>query len=416
MDISLKFSINKVLLFALLFTIIYNECDRSVPIKISNGSCVLTFCTVEEFNNKECIIDNQIVKTQYLNNIIILYEYGSLTEYSDIPKIDITKYSNGDIVLLSISSQERKFFGFKKNGGYLYGNDEINFSINSFKIIIDEEFFDSFSDTKLFISRDANNNDEYLLSSNNKFYDYFFEIYNLDSTTITRQYYKDLFKKSDVGFNENESFYSYQGMATIIEISEDEKKYIIFGSLFSTDMFASSLYFILYKINIQNDNNNLAINIIAHSTNEFLVTTYFVDVNCYNIEDPSIICFLYNDDYKMEIIAFNYSLSAEKIQEINYDNILSYLFKCIHIKNNIGAFIFLTYDNSNDYLNIMFQDYNKASNSFSGYLTEVKYPIISYDTNYKNNFIKLYENKICFILKIDNEEISQLNIYLIIKK
>ena len=82
--------------FVMLFTIIYNECDRSFPIKTSDGSCVLRFCTEEEFNNKDCILDNQIVKTQYLNNIIIVGDPDS----SDCPDPLITKYSNEDIVLL----------------------------------------------------------------------------------------------------------------------------------------------------------------------------------------------------------------------------------------------------------------------------------------------------------------------------
>ena len=98
--------------FVMLFTIIYNECDRSFPIKISDGSCVLRFCTEAEFNNKDCILDNQIVKTQYLNNIIIVGDPDS----SNCPDPFITKYSNGDIVLLISNRyfEKKKIFWFKK--------------------------------------------------------------------------------------------------------------------------------------------------------------------------------------------------------------------------------------------------------------------------------------------------------------
>ena len=50
-----KYSIYQVLIFVLLFTIIIsNECDRSTPIRI-HGSCVLEFCTEQQFNNKDTI-------------------------------------------------------------------------------------------------------------------------------------------------------------------------------------------------------------------------------------------------------------------------------------------------------------------------------------------------------------------------
>ena len=92
MNTNIKYSIYHVLIFVLLVTIISDECDRSTPIRTTDGSCVLRFCTEEEFNNEVCTIDNQIAKTQYLNNIILLDEPQSY-----VSNIDITKYSNGDL-------------------------------------------------------------------------------------------------------------------------------------------------------------------------------------------------------------------------------------------------------------------------------------------------------------------------------
>ena len=203
MKINHKYSIYQVLIFVLLFTIIIsNECDRSTPIRI-HGSCVLEFCTQQQFNNKDCIIDNQIIKTQYLNHIIILDEILSI-QSSVGPKVDITKYSNGDIVSLSFSyySEKGKFFGFKKNGGYLYGNDENIFSEDSFKYISGNN---DIYDTKLFILREANNNNnQYLISSNNFDNNYYFEIYDFDSDPINKYNYNynDIFKMIDVGFTD----------------------------------------------------------------------------------------------------------------------------------------------------------------------------------------------------------------------
>ena len=224
-----KYSIYQVLIFVLLFTIIIsNECDRSTPIRI-HGSCVLEFCTQQQFNNKDCIIDNQIIKTQYLNHIIILDEILSI-QSSVGPKVDITKYSNGDIVSLSFSfySEKGKFFGFKKNGGYLYGNDENIFSEDSFKYI---SGYNNIYDTQLFILREENNNNnQYLISSNN-FVNNYFEIYDLDSNSKYNYNYNDIFKMIDVGFTD-EGFTENKGIGSVFEILDTGNYYTIISSLF----------------------------------------------------------------------------------------------------------------------------------------------------------------------------------------
>ena len=111
----------------------------------------------------------------------------------------------------------------------------------------------------------------------------------------------------------------------------------------------------------------------------------------------------------MQIIAFNYALSVEKIEVISIDNLLSFLFKCIYIKNNIGAFIYLTNKNGNNYLNIIFKNYDKDSMSFSNYLTNVIYPIGSFQlTSRTSNLIKFSEKKICFITKVGEDDFNTI--------
>lgn len=73
-------------------TIINEECDRTEPILLKNGSCVLQFCTKEQFKNEECIINNQIIKTQLITNIIWVGE-------DDFRYINFANYSNGDMIL-----------------------------------------------------------------------------------------------------------------------------------------------------------------------------------------------------------------------------------------------------------------------------------------------------------------------------
>ena len=77
-----------ILFFSLFINFILNqECDRNTPIKKDN-SCILTYCTDEEFSDGTCEISNEIIKTQWLTNIIWIGEENSRF-------INFAVYSNG---------------------------------------------------------------------------------------------------------------------------------------------------------------------------------------------------------------------------------------------------------------------------------------------------------------------------------
>ena len=46
-----------------------NECNRNEPI-LKNNQCVSTYCTEEQYKSGECIINEAITKTQWLNDIL----------------------------------------------------------------------------------------------------------------------------------------------------------------------------------------------------------------------------------------------------------------------------------------------------------------------------------------------------------
>jgi hypothetical protein len=103
-----------------MIRVILNECQRNIPIKLKNGSCVLKYCNPEEYNSKECIIDNPIVKTQYLNDIIIFGEV-------DFMYIDFLTFSSKEMIVVTSSSksenEKRIFYGLKENGEYYFKKD-----------------------------------------------------------------------------------------------------------------------------------------------------------------------------------------------------------------------------------------------------------------------------------------------------
>ena len=95
------------------------ECEKEIPI-LKNGSCVNVFCTQEEFNENICSINNTIVKTQRLNNIIWIGD--KYFRY-----INLVTYSNGDLIVETSSTEgtsKRMFYGIKKNGRSFFKGDK----------------------------------------------------------------------------------------------------------------------------------------------------------------------------------------------------------------------------------------------------------------------------------------------------
>ena len=87
-----KFRFNFVIIIIfLLMNTFFAECPRNTPILISK-ECKMDYCTEEQFNSSYCEINNEIIKTQWLNNIIriggLKYRY-----------ISFASFSNGDMIV-----------------------------------------------------------------------------------------------------------------------------------------------------------------------------------------------------------------------------------------------------------------------------------------------------------------------------
>ena len=81
----------RLLLILYLFKIILNSCDRETPI-LHGRNCESLFCSDDQYSSGECEINNNIIKTQWLNNVIFIgNEYSTFTLFG--------RYSNGDILI-----------------------------------------------------------------------------------------------------------------------------------------------------------------------------------------------------------------------------------------------------------------------------------------------------------------------------
>ena len=70
-------------------------CDKDNT-KKKNNNCQSIYCTENEFQNNICLIDNDIIKTQWLNNFIDFKEYRY--RYTNM----LTN-EDGDLILFSSS-------------------------------------------------------------------------------------------------------------------------------------------------------------------------------------------------------------------------------------------------------------------------------------------------------------------------
>ena len=102
--IIILFRFNIILLLLLLKNCITSECNRDKPFLKSNN-CESS-CTENEINNKECIIENDIIKAQWLNNIIFnigeatyCYVNIAISENNDLFYI-VSSYPNTNLRMI----------------------------------------------------------------------------------------------------------------------------------------------------------------------------------------------------------------------------------------------------------------------------------------------------------------------------
>ena len=106
-----------ILLLSILYKLILNECERENPI-FKDNSCQLIYCNETEFLTNICRIDNTIVKTQWLTNIIKISKDSFMN-------INIASNSKGDIFIESSpidEKSERNFYALKSDGRPYFKN------------------------------------------------------------------------------------------------------------------------------------------------------------------------------------------------------------------------------------------------------------------------------------------------------
>jgi len=396
-----------ILIFFILIIIknFINSCSIEKPILLKNNSCVAQYCTEEQFKNEECKIDNEIIKIQWLNNIICIGE-------KSFRFINFGLYSNGDIILeitSSPGSTKRIFYGLKQNGRIFFSNyNSYNFSMEvKNQITLDEN---RKYDNKIFVVKinDINyDNKEYLVSVGNS--DQYIELYDFEENEIYQILANDYLESKT------------ENIGTSFNYILDNNNIILFGFLGSV---SEINYFHLKLLNFTSkniDNNNI---IISKSIS--IDNVYGRTLSCFITKLRYIICFylkLISSKYVPYITAFDEYLNELKIYNFDGTNIYEddIFFKGIHLDEEIGAFIFYDYLNYiyspvlhfkiYDFENNIFVNYLQTDNINTIYLNQFKV----FNSNYLlNDFIKISYHKICLISVSINKEIlyiTTINIF-----
>ena len=370
-----------LLIILLQFPLLKSECNIDQPI-LKNGNCDLTYCSEKEYSSGVCTISNDIIKTQWINNLRIFKDYNRM-RYNNL-----AVNSKGDLVL-EISTQEsnykgiRFFYGIKKDGSYLFKNENNESAPTKIITVKDgDEQILRYESVITFISLKNDNNDDkqYLLSiGSNK--DSVVELYDLENGSVS---YVNTFD-----FTGHQIFST---ISTIMELKKGEtnlKEYLyIFSGRDENDLKngGSNFRYLLQRYSF--NKNNISLN-DGYEVSQVKMNGYCSrPLSCFQT-DSNIIGSFYLTGPKVYMLRIydmnlvekqNYTIG--RVPQMNSS--IGLFYYCALLKDNNLALIFYTSPNNT------FPELNlkKVNNDY----TVTDKMQFSLDYGYEFNNVPLYNN------------------------
>ena len=391
-EVNLYFVLRIIIISILLKTISFElECEREIPIKIGT-ECLSTFCSDLQFKSGECIKSNSIIKTQWLNNIILVGQ-DNFRYINFITSNGKTIFSTTPNPLFS----ERIYFGINSIGEAIF-KDTNEDDIYIYKKECKDENCDEFESISgsLKVNGDINQNKQYLVSIGKSYTNT--EIFDFEN-------YED-----EIKIIKYENIVKYPieiSSGNFINIFENDKQYYIIG-LIMTRKFQP--YFYLLKFYLYYDTNN---NILCESidSNTTKISSENKIAYCYLLDKKKdiIICINLSSD-KAFVVSFfdtNLQFKQDRILSIKYDySSVKIFFKFFPYKDYI---YFLTYYKKNNdvwYPIIQIIEIITDESSYSVKMSVDPIELNKY--NHNNNImltdIILKENLLCLASTQTNKE------------
>ena len=373
---------NLFIIFWNLYFILLKICDKTIPI-LKNNECQLIYCEQSEFDTNECSINNQFIKTQWLNNIIRISD-----DY--FRYINVVSNKKGDIFIETSPSESSKriFYGLKNNGRPYFENEETPFYIlNELSCDLKRHYSELFNVV-------LNNNKEYLMSIST---DGFAEIYDFDNNKRIYTDYPNFIQM-------NKTFTSILNYGFTFEYKNEI--YIIYPfyvfSYYNT--FGKDTYLYFHRFHFKDN-----INISDPKSYDKVNSIYYLKslegkiVSCFN-SNEHIYCFFQHYDYSYMLKVYDFDLNYLCYFcaiASNVEDLYSY-FKGLHLKDEIVALYYYP-PNSKDYGHLLIatpQSFyidpdNPDKCNVLNELIEIQ---TKFKLNYKlyyNDFIKIDENRLC---------------------
>ena len=310
----------------------FSECscdERDYPI-YKNGKCQSIYCTESEFKNNICLIENEIIKTQWLNNIIVFDEYNYrftnkvINDEGDFILITSPQYYNGN----------RLFYILKKNGAFYFKNDD-NTELSTKIIVVkdgDSPSLRSFSQV-FFIKLNNNtffNTSKQFLVSISSYFGYF-ELYDLeDENLLVSQLPVLNFTEHLIGTFRD----------SIIELPNNEYLYTFIGQK-GDNFFLYFQKYSFYDIFLNKENINEKCSI---KTKERTTIWFARMLSSFRMDEDTIVLFYYDPqrDMRIELLDKNLNnISYKIVDNANVtDDLNGLFFKGIYFSENIGIFVY----------------------------------------------------------------------------
>ena len=369
----------------------FQGCEFKTPIR-KNGVCVLEYCSENDFKNSLCSVENEIVETQWITNII--WVGGKTFRY-----VNFASFSTGEIILETTAfypgNAQRIFYGLQATGDYSFINEGVPTPLYS-QNVSNHENGNVRYEAEIFIAKNQADNKEYLLSLPGS--SYYLEIYDFKNQEI---YYK---KASDILGGKMTSY----RQSAINYTKSDEESYIIF--CYSVSAGDDKYSFIVSKFQLTSLSNDgfQRIGNIYNKTDVIGNST-----SCFLAINSKIICmYLERNDTGsiFNIIALNSDLNLEGSKTISSPSFYGRAFiKCILYDSTAGIFTYYSANEGEPFPNIQFLEYYPYQKQFIDYFGTIKTIILRKSFNYDcllNDIIKISTYKICYIApSIDKEEL-----------
>ena len=325
----IKIKLRIIIFFKIIYYTNMLECnDTKIPLE-KNGICADN-CTTNEITAGTCKIKNEVIKVQWLNNIIYFAPAG----YRYI-NIAVTESNNLYAITSDISPNNKRYLYILNREGNGFFGKEITTPFKIISDVGDLEIKGRYESTS-FIFKFYNPQKSY--------HEFLMSISKEDQNVEIFDFYnsKILAKKLISYFGPLDNIFSY--VTAHVKLSNSEKLNVYLIGLLATEnqyLYNNIDYFYLKKVKFNESYD-------AEIIKETKVESYSGSniVSCYETNLSFIVCFYRNQEKKYTMIVYTQDLEQKanlSFDDGNYNN--KTFLKCIHFSNETGAFAYFTNDN-----------------------------------------------------------------------